>query len=72
MNGTVDLVIPDIVFLPDLLRILGTSQANFYKLQKHNAFPIPELPRIDNKHRWSGKVVRKFIETGQVGSRLLR
>ncbi len=64
--------IPDICFVEDLLRIFRTSRATFYRKRRENRWPIPELPAIDNHARFSGAAVRKYIETGQTGWRLMR
>lgn len=64
--------IPDTCLVDDLARILQTSRATIDRRRKSGVFPIPELPAIDKRPRWSGAAVRRFLSTGQTGSRLLR
>lgn len=64
--------IPATCLVGDLVRILQTSRATIDRRRKSGAFPIPELPAIDKRPRWSGAAVRRFLETGETGSRLMR
>ncbi len=64
--------IPDVCFVEDLVRILRASRATIDRRLRGGSFPIPELPALDNRRRWSGAAVRRFIETGQTGRALLR
>jgi hypothetical protein len=61
-----DTVIPQVCFASDLCRILSMSGRQLRRLRRARAFPIPELPALDRRPRWSGLEVRKFIE-GQSG-----
>lgn len=66
-------VIPDVCFLDDVARALRTSRRQVERLRACNTFPIPELPRIDSRPRWSGKAVREFIDNQSISmSRRLR
>lgn len=64
--------IPDVCFIDDVARALRTSRTSVKRLRRVGNFPIPELPSIDKRPRWSGLAVRKFIETGETGRRLLK
>jgi len=58
-----------ILRIEDLCRLLQTSDETIRKRLKENTFPIPPLPRrgIDNKLRWAGSTVRRWIdENGRV------
>ena len=52
--------IPDVCFIPDVCRALRVSRRTVERLLRHGAFPIPEMPALDKKHRWSGARVRQF------------
>lgn len=67
-----DFVVPEVCFIDDVARALRMSPRKVRDLRARRLFPIPELPVIDKRPRWSGAVVRKFIETGQEGRALLR
>jgi hypothetical protein len=65
--------IPLVCFLDDLARALRTSRSTIKRLRRVNNFPIPEMPSIGARRpRWSGEAVRRFIETGETGRRLLK
>lgn len=64
--------IPTVCFLDDVARILRTSRRNIQRMRAARTFPIPEIRGIDRRPRWSGEAVRRFIETGESGRRLLR
>lgn len=53
--------IPAVCFLDDVARILRTSRRTIEKLRRARMFPIPELPSIDKRPRWSGEDVRRFV-----------
>ncbi len=64
--------IPDVCFVEDLVRILRLSRATIDRRIRAGNFPIPELPRLDSRRRWSRRIVERFLETLQSGSRLQR
>lgn len=52
-----------ILQIDDLCRLLETSGDTIRRRLKSNTFPIPPLPGgIDNKLRWSGPIVRRWID----------
>jgi hypothetical protein len=53
--------IPDVCLIDDVARILKTSVRTIKRRLRCGAFPIPELPSIDKKHRWSGESVRRYV-----------
>jgi hypothetical protein len=57
---------PAVLFLDDLARVLRTSRRTLQKLRRARALPIPELPSLDKRPRWSGEVVQRFLATGTV------
>lgn len=52
--------IPAVCLIADLVRILRCSRRTVERRLRLGAFPIPELPAIDGKHRWSGEAVEAF------------
>lgn len=68
-----DRQIPDVCFIEDLARALRTSVRTIKRMRRFDSLPIPELPTIDRRPRWSGKDVREFIDNQSVStSRRLR
>lgn len=63
--------IPTVCFLDDVARILRTSVRTIKRLRRYRCFPIPELPSIDKRPRWSGDAVRRYLD-GHDGKRLRR
>lgn len=57
------LVENEVLFLEDLVRILRVSRATIERRRKSHAFPIPELPALDNRPRWSRVMVEKFLQS---------
>ena len=53
-----------ILRIDDICKLLQTSDETIRKRLNDNTFPIPPLPRrgIDNKLRWSGPVVRRWLD----------
>jgi hypothetical protein len=63
--------IPSVCFIEDVARALRTSVRTVKRLRRYRAFPIPELPTIDRRPRWSGEAVRRYVD-GQMGAPRLR
>ena len=59
--------LPAVCFIEDVARALKTSVTTIRRRRRVGAFPIPELPAIDKRPRWSAEAVRRFLETGQTG-----
>jgi hypothetical protein len=70
--GPTMLNIPDVCHVGDLVRILKISRATIDRRRAFGSFPIPELPAMDKRPRWSGAVVQRFLESGQTGRALLQ
>jgi hypothetical protein len=51
----------DVLFIDDLVRLLRVSRPTLERLRRRHAFPIPELPKLDNRPRWSRQAVEKFL-----------
>jgi predicted DNA-binding transcriptional regulator AlpA len=51
-----------VYFAEDVCRALGISRSTLKRLRRFRAFPIPELPALDNRPRWSRAAVEAFVE----------
>jgi hypothetical protein len=56
----------DVYFVEDLVALLGVSLRTIHRKRRHGVFPIPELPTVDSRPRWSRAVVRRFLDGEQV------
>ncbi len=57
-----------VYFIEDVCRELRVSRSTVERLRRHGCFPIPELPALDKRPRWSAEAVKGFLE----GQRQLR
>ena len=53
----------DVLFIEQLAERLGMSVRTINRRLRAGAFPIPELPRLDHRRRWSPAVVQHWIDT---------
>jgi hypothetical protein len=53
--------LPEVLFLDDVARVLRTSRRTIAAMRRHRCFPIPELPTIDKRPRWSRVAVEQFL-----------
>jgi hypothetical protein len=71
--GTTPGVAPDltagVLFIEDLVRILRTSRSTIERRRRNGTFPIPELPSIDDRPRWSRQAVEEFLASSGKGLR---
>lgn len=42
-----------VLFIDDMAKLLGTSVRTIQRQIRAGTFFIPELPKVDHKHRWS-------------------
>lgn len=49
-----------VLFLEDVCRELRVSRSTVERLRRHRAFPIPEMPSLDKRPRWSSDAVEAF------------
>lgn len=63
---------PQILFIADLADRLGMSVRTIDRRLRAGAFPIPELPRLDQRRRWSSVDVNHFIATGATEGKSMR
>lgn len=58
---------PDaVLFLEDVCRVLKVSRRTVERLRRHGAFPVPELPALDKRPRFSRAAVEAYLEQGQL------
>jgi hypothetical protein len=56
------LELPPVCFIDDVARAIKTSRRTIERRRKHGAFPIPELPGVDKRPRWSREDVQRYLE----------
>jgi hypothetical protein len=57
----------DVLFMDDLADVLRTSRSTIERRRRAGTFPIPELPSIDERPRWSRQAVERYL--GSSGGR---
>lgn len=50
----------DVLFIEDLVRELRVSRSTIERRRRMNSFPIPEMPPLNNRPRWSRKEVEAY------------
>jgi hypothetical protein len=50
------------LLIADMVRVLKTSDNTIRRRLRAGTFPIPPLDGIDNRLRWSGPVVKRWLE----------
>jgi predicted DNA-binding transcriptional regulator AlpA len=53
--------VTDVLFIDDVARELRTSRTTIARLRRQRLFPIPELPSIDKRPRWSRAAVDQYL-----------
>jgi hypothetical protein len=61
-----------VLFIDDLALILRTSRATIERRRKNRTFPIPEMPSLDSRPRWSRKAVDAYLASTAAGQRKSR
>jgi hypothetical protein len=61
----------DVLFMDDVARVLRTSRSTIERRRRAGTFPIPELPSIDERPRWSRQAVERFLASASKGFRTL-
>jgi hypothetical protein len=59
----------DVLFMDDLARVLRTSRSTIERRRRVGTFPIPELPSIDERPRWSRQAVERYLSSSSGGMR---
>ena len=57
--------IPPVCLEADICRIFKLTHRTLRRLRHHGAFPVPELPKLDRKTRWSGQRVASYLALGE-------
>ena len=52
---------PTVLLDADICRELRISLTTLKRLRRHGAFPIPELPSLDKRHRYARRDVDAFL-----------
>lgn len=61
----------DVLFMEDLAIVLRTSRSTIERRRRAGTFPIPELPSIDERPRWSRHAVERYLASSSRGVRPL-
>ena len=70
MNGEVTIDHPSaVLFIEDVAQILRTSRSTIERRRRAGSFPIPELPSIDGRPRWSRQAVERYLASSNEGKR---
>jgi hypothetical protein len=59
----------DVLFIEDVARTLRTSRSTIERRRRSGMFPIPELPAIDERPRWSRQAVERYLASTDGGLR---
>jgi hypothetical protein len=70
--GQTATAVPDVLFIEDLARVLRTSRSTIERRRRSGTFPIPELPSIDGRPRWSRRAVERYLASTTAGLRSRR
>jgi hypothetical protein len=60
--------LPPVLFDSDVCRELRISIDTLKRLRRRKAFPIPELPPLDKRHRYSRRDVEAYLMRKRVPS----
>ena len=63
---------PDVLFIEEVSHILRTSRSTIERRRRAGTFPIPELPCIDERPRWSRQAVERYLTSTNEGIRSRR
>jgi predicted DNA-binding transcriptional regulator AlpA len=58
---------PDVLFIQDVARVLRTSRSTIERRRRMGTFPIPELPGIDGRPRWSRYAIDAYLASTNGG-----
>jgi hypothetical protein len=61
--------VTDVLFIEDVARVLRTSRSTIERRRRSGTFPIPELPAIDERPRWSRRAVERYLASTNGGLR---
>ena len=61
--------LPEVLFIDDIAKVLRTSRSTIERRRSAGAFPIPELPALDWRPRWSRSAVEEYLRSTNGGTR---
>ena len=62
----------DVFFIDELVELLRVSRSTIERRRASGTFPIPELPAMDGRPRWSRLAVERYLTTTNEGLRSRR
>lgn len=65
-------VADSVLFIEDLVKELRISRSTIERRRRSHSFPIPELPPLDCRPRWSRFAVERFKQSTTGGFQLRR
>jgi predicted DNA-binding transcriptional regulator AlpA len=71
-GGTVVTPTRLVLFIDDVAQVLRTSRSTIERRRRAGTFPVPELPGIDGRPRWSWQAVEQYLTTSARGDSRLR
>jgi hypothetical protein len=57
----------DVLFIDDLARLLQCGRSTIERRRRSGSFPIPELPAVDARPRWSRQAVERYLASTSGG-----
>lgn len=63
---------PLVLLIEDMAAILRTSRSTIERRRRAGTFPLPELPSLDKRPRWSRQAVEQFLSSTSGGLRTRR
>lgn len=57
----------DVLFISELASLLRTSRSTIERRIRSGSFPIPPLPSLDKRSRWSRHAVEQFLRSTSGG-----
>lgn len=71
-SGQASALTSDVLFIEDLASVLRTSRSTIERRRRAGTLPIPELPSIDERPRWSRQAVERYLASTDSGFRSRR
>jgi predicted DNA-binding transcriptional regulator AlpA len=60
-NTTPTALTPDVLFIEDVAKVLRVSRSTIERRRRRGSFPVPELPCLDSRPRWSRLAIERFL-----------
>jgi predicted DNA-binding transcriptional regulator AlpA len=55
----------EVLFLEDVAEMLRVSRSTIERRRREGTFPVPELPSLDRRPRWSRRSVEQYLGAGR-------